>query len=36
MKLNLPNKLTVLRLVLIPFCMAVIIYPFFPVIYCGD
>lgn len=30
MKLNLPNKLTVLRLFLIPFCMAVIIYPVFP------
>ncbi len=29
MKLNLPNKLTVLRLILIPFCMAVIIYPVF-------
>ncbi len=29
MKLNLPNKLTVLRLILIPFCMAVIIYPIF-------
>lgn len=29
MKLNLPNKLTVLRLILIPFCMLVIIYPFF-------
>lgn len=29
MKLNLPNKLTVLRLILIPFCMTVIIYPIF-------
>jgi CDP-diacylglycerol--glycerol-3-phosphate 3-phosphatidyltransferase len=29
MKLNLPNRLTVLRLILIPFCMAVIIFPFF-------
>jgi len=29
MKLNLPNKLTILRLILIPFCMAVIIYPIF-------
>ena len=26
MKLNLPTKLTVLRLILIPFCMILIIY----------
>lgn len=30
MKLNLPNKLTVLRMFLIPLCMAAIIYPIFP------
>lgn len=30
MKLNLPTKLTVLRLLLIPFCMAAIIAPVFP------
>lgn len=30
MKLNLPNKLTVLRMIMIPFCMAAIIYPIFP------
>lgn len=30
MKLNLPTKLTVLRLILIPFCMVAIIYPIFP------
>lgn len=30
MKLNLPIKLTVLRLLLIPFCMAAIIAPVFP------
>ena len=30
MKLNLPTKLTVLRLLLIPFCMAAIIAPIFP------
>ena len=30
MKLNLPNKLTVMRIILIPLCMAVIIYPLFP------
>lgn len=30
MKLNLPTKLTVLRLILIPFCMAAIIVPVFP------
>ena len=30
MKLNLPTKLTVLRLILIPFCMISIIYTIFP------
>lgn len=30
MKLNLPTKLTVLRLLLVPFCMAAIIAPVFP------
>lgn len=30
MKLNIPTKLTVLRLLLIPFCMAAIIAPVFP------
>ncbi|MEE0835111.1 MAG: CDP-diacylglycerol--glycerol-3-phosphate 3-phosphatidyltransferase [Clostridia bacterium] len=30
MKLNLPTKLTVLRLILIPFCMISIIYSIFP------
>lgn len=30
MKLNLPTKLTVLRLLLMPFCMAAIIAPVFP------
>ncbi len=30
MKLNLPTKLTVLRLILIPFCMISIIYTVFP------
>lgn len=30
MKLNLPTKLTVMRLILIPFCMVFIIYPIFP------
>lgn len=30
MKMNLPTKLTVMRLVLIPFCMIFIIYPIFP------
>ena len=30
MKLNLPNKLTLLRIFLIPFCMIAIIYPIFP------
>ena len=29
MKLNLPNKLTVLRMILIPICMIFIIYPVF-------
>ena len=29
MKLNLPNKLTVLRMIMIPFCMAAIIFPIF-------
>ena len=30
MNMNLPTKLTVMRLVLIPFCMVFIIYPIFP------
>lgn len=30
MKMNLPNRLTVLRMILIPFCMVAIIYPIFP------
>ena len=29
MKLNLPNKLTVLRMLLIPICMIFIVYPIF-------
>ena len=29
MKLNLPNKLTILRLILIPWCIAVIVFPVF-------
>lgn len=30
MKMNLPNRLTILRMILIPFCMIAIIYPIFP------
>ena len=30
MKMNLPNRLTILRMILIPFCMIAIIYPLFP------